>query len=75
MLSGVAEVRLQHIVSGKIVSLTATGTTMRVMDIPPGYIHSIQNVGTEPLITLFWASEVFDPENPDTFAGEIPNVL
>ena len=37
------------------------------MDIPPGYTHSIENVGAGELVTLFWASEVFDPGRPDTY--------
>ena len=37
------------------------------MDIPPGYTHSIENVGDDELVTLFWASEVFDAGKPDTF--------
>jgi UDP-2-acetamido-2,6-beta-L-arabino-hexul-4-ose reductase len=35
-----------------------------VVDIPPGYSHSIENVGSRELITLFWASEAFDPAQP-----------
>lgn len=43
-----------------------TGQELRVLDIPPGYAHSIENVGNGELIVLFWASEVFDPAHPDT---------
>ena len=34
------------------------------MDIPPGYTHSIENVGEREMIILFWASEIFDPDRP-----------
>lgn len=44
-----------------------TGSERRVLDIPVGLAHSIKNVGKEPLITLFWASEIFNPDAPDTF--------
>jgi UDP-2-acetamido-2,6-beta-L-arabino-hexul-4-ose reductase len=37
------------------------------VDIPPGYTHSIQNVGAGEMVTLFWASEIFDPDRPDTY--------
>jgi hypothetical protein len=36
--------------------------------IPPGYTHSITNTGSTELVTLFWASEPFDPGRPDTHA-------
>jgi UDP-2-acetamido-2,6-beta-L-arabino-hexul-4-ose reductase len=42
------------------------GTDFRVVDIPPGYAHSIENIGDRELVVLFWASEVFDLNNPDT---------
>jgi UDP-2-acetamido-2,6-beta-L-arabino-hexul-4-ose reductase len=44
------------------------GRDFRVVDIPPGYTHSIENIGATELITLFWASEIFDPTHPDTYA-------
>jgi len=44
------------------------GEDFRVVDIPTGFTHSIENVGPGELITLFWASEVFDPAHQDTLA-------
>ena len=39
-----------------------------VLEMPPGTAHSIQNLsGTEDLVTVIWANEPFDPENPDTY--------
>jgi UDP-2-acetamido-2,6-beta-L-arabino-hexul-4-ose reductase len=43
---------------------------LQVIDIPPGYTHSITNIGQDDLITVFWADEIFDPENPDTYYME-----
>ena len=43
----------------------------KVVDIPPGYTHSIENIGSTELVTLFWASEVFDPAEPDTYAMNV----
>jgi len=71
VLEGRAVVRLRH--DDRVVAMKVSGTDMRSIDIAPGYVHSIENVGTGDLITLFWASEVFDPENPDTYRE--PNVL
>ena len=39
---------------------------MRVVDIPPGYTHSIENIGAGELVTLFWSPEVFNPSRIDT---------
>ena len=43
------------------------GREFQVIDIPPGFTHSITNVGHGEMVTLFWASEVFDPNRPDTY--------
>jgi len=73
VLEGRAVVRLRHLLDGRVVAIKVSGMDMRPIDIAPGYVHSIENVGTGDLITLFWASEVFDPDNPDTYRE--PNVL
>ena len=52
----------------EVIEYRVSGQDFRVVDIPPGYTHSIENVGEGELVTLFWASEVFDPERPDTQA-------
>jgi UDP-2-acetamido-2,6-beta-L-arabino-hexul-4-ose reductase len=51
----------------EVLEYRVSGRDFRVLDIPPGYTHNIENIGDTELITLFWASEIFDPENPDTF--------
>ena len=33
--------------------------------------HSITNTGTDPLVTLFFADELYDPANPDTIPEEV----
>lgn len=68
VLNGEAVIRFRHVVSGDASEYRVDGRQWRVIDIPPGYTHSIENVGAGELITLFWASEVFDAERPDTNA-------
>lgn len=50
-----------------VIEYRVNGTEFRVVDIPPGYTHSIENVGEGELVTLFWANQIFDPEKPDTY--------
>lgn len=68
VLAGNAIVRFRHIQSDAVLEYHVQGEEFRVVDIPPGYTHSIENVGATELITLFWASEIFAPERPDTYA-------
>ena len=66
VVEGDAIVRFRHIENGQVIEYPVHGTDFRVVDIPPGYTHSIENVGTGELITLFWTSAIFDPSQPDT---------
>ena len=62
-------IRFRRMLTATTSSSTAwRARTYRVVDIPPGYTHSIENVGPGELVTLFWASEIFDPRSPDTIA-------
>lgn len=47
---------------------------IRIVDIPPGYTHSIENTGEREMICLFWANQVFDPGNPDTHFSDVGGV-
>jgi len=50
-----------------VIEHRVSGHEFKVVDIPPGYAHSIENVGTGEMVCLFWASEIFDPQKPDTY--------
>jgi UDP-2-acetamido-2,6-beta-L-arabino-hexul-4-ose reductase len=68
VLQGEAVIRFRHIQSGQVLEYRVSGEDFKVVDIPPGYTHSIENTGACELVTLFWASEMFDPHQPDTYA-------
>jgi UDP-2-acetamido-2,6-beta-L-arabino-hexul-4-ose reductase len=51
----------------EVIENRVSGTDFRVVDIPPGYTHSIEKVGNIDIMVLFWASEIFNPEKPDTY--------
>jgi UDP-2-acetamido-2,6-beta-L-arabino-hexul-4-ose reductase len=58
---------MRHIERSEVVEYRVRGEAFQVIDIPPGYTHSIQNIGAGDMVTLFWASEIFDPDRPDTY--------
>lgn len=66
VLQGQALIRFRHLLSSEVIEYPVRGEDFRVVDIPPGYTHSIENTGQDELVTLFWSSEVFDPSRPDT---------
>ena len=67
VMEGEAAIRFRHVEDGKVIEYRVNGREFTVVDIPPGYAHSIENVGAGELVTLFWASEIFDPAKPDVY--------
>jgi UDP-2-acetamido-2,6-beta-L-arabino-hexul-4-ose reductase len=67
VVEGSGVVRFRKIGGDEILEYPVSGEDYRVVDIPPGYTHSIENVGAGEMVTLFWASEIFDPARPDTY--------
>ncbi|MCU7850749.1 MAG: NAD-dependent epimerase/dehydratase family protein [Candidatus Thiodiazotropha sp. (ex Monitilora ramsayi)] len=71
VLQGQAEIKLRKLFSNEIISYELDGDNPSWIDIPTMHTHSITNVGKVDLITLFWADEIFDPDNPDTTFHEV----
>ena len=71
VLEGEAVVRFRRIEKDEILEYPVSGEKYQVVDIPPGYTHSIENIGKGILVTLFWASEMFNPEKPDTYFEKV----
>ena len=68
VVSGKAEIRIRPLFEDRVDTYTVSGEMPAYVDMPTLHTHSIVNIGDEPLLTLFWAHEVFDPEFPDTYA-------
>lgn len=71
VVSGKGVIRFRKVDSDKIIEYPVSGEKMEVVDIPPGYTHNIENTGDRDLVTIMWANEPFDPENPDTCYLEV----
>lgn len=71
VLKGIVSIKFRKINDDKVFEYIVSGEDMKIIDIPVGYIHSITNIGTDDSITLMWASELFNPEEPDTFFEEV----
>lgn len=78
VVSGVASIKLRKVgedAEGKpypVDEYVVSGPEMRVVEMIPGYTHSITNLSdTEDLVTVMWANESFDPGSPDTYYEEV----
>ena len=71
VVSGNGVIRFRKINEEKVYEYFVSGDKLEVVDIPVGYTHNIENLGTGDMVTLMWACEPFDPQNPDTYFLEV----
>jgi len=73
LIKGKAIIKLRNLLTNESVSYSVSDQKIEIVDIPPGYTHSIQNVGDDEMIVLFWSDEMFDPQRPDTYFERVEN--
>ena len=71
VVKGEGIIRFRQIYSDEIIEYKVSDKKLEVIDIPTGYTHNIENVGETDMVTVMWANEAFDPENPDTYYLEV----
>lgn len=71
VVSGEGQIRFRKLDTNEIIEYNVSGEKFKVVDIPTGYTHSIVNTGEKDLVTVMWANELFDQDNPDTYYVEV----
>lgn len=68
VIKGQARFKFRHMHTGQTHELVTRGEKAEIVETVPGWTHDITNIGTEDMIVMLWANEVFDRQRPDTFA-------
>lgn len=71
VVSGQGVIRFRKIGDDKIIEYYVSEDIFEVVDIPSGYVHNIENLGTKDMLTIIWANEVYDKDFPDTYLEEV----
>lgn len=72
VVSGHGLIQERRIGSDEVLCFEVSGERIEAVHMLPGYTHNIINLSdTEPLVTLMWANEPFDPTHPDTFSEPV----
>ena len=72
VVSGHGLIQERRIGSDEVWGFEVTGDKIEAVHMLPGYTHNIINLSdTEPLVTLMWANEQFDPAHPDTYGEKV----
>lgn len=71
VVKGRAEIQLRRLLHDDVVTLEVSGDRPVFVDMPTLWVHNIRNVGDDDLLTVFWADQLLDPQNPDQFPETI----
>jgi UDP-2-acetamido-2,6-beta-L-arabino-hexul-4-ose reductase len=68
VIKGKACFRFRHMFTGEFYELHTEGEQPEIVETVTGWTHDITNVGDDEMVVMLWANEIFDRENPDTYA-------
>lgn len=68
VIKGKACFKFRQIQTGEEYELVTDGEKAEIVETVPGWTHDITNIGDTEMVVMLWANEIFDRENPDTFA-------
>jgi UDP-2-acetamido-2,6-beta-L-arabino-hexul-4-ose reductase len=71
VIQGEGIIRIRDICDQQVRDYLVNDRVIRIIDIPPGCAHSLENTGSNDMITLFWASNLFDPRTPEAFSERV----
>jgi UDP-2-acetamido-2,6-beta-L-arabino-hexul-4-ose reductase len=71
VIQGKARFGFRHMASDETHEIITTSKELKIVETVPGWSHDITNIGTEEIIVMLWANEIFDPDNPDTIVHKV----
>ncbi len=71
VLQGEARFRFKHMTSGAVAEIVISGSMPQVVETIPGWVHDVTNIGSNEMIVMLWANEIFNRERPDTTCNQL----
>lgn len=71
VVEGTAKIRLRNRETNEIKEYVVSGDVPKIVEMTLNWTHNIQNIGGGEMKLLVWSNEVFNPDDPDTFAEEV----
>ena len=71
VIHGKARFGFRHVALDEMHEIVTTSKDLKIVETVPGWSHDITNIGTEDMIVMLWANEIFDPDNPDTITHKV----
>ncbi len=71
VIKGKAKISFKSIVNDDKYSFVVDDSEIKIVTIPVGYTHNIENIGDGEMILAIWCNELFDKNHPDTYYKEV----
>jgi UDP-2-acetamido-2,6-beta-L-arabino-hexul-4-ose reductase len=65
VVKGTAKITFKHVITNEKKEFIVDGNEIKIVNIPVGYTHKIENIGEDDMILVIWGNELFDPNKPD----------
>ncbi len=69
VVAGTAEIAMRRLFTTRVVRFQVAGARPVIVDAPTMWLHRLTNTGNRPVIAFFWASELYRPDDADTYPG------
>ncbi len=71
VVCGSARFAFRHILTGETYELRTASEVPQIVESVPGWAHDITNVGSDDMVVMLWANEIFDRDRPDTVVSKV----
>lgn len=71
VIKGHARFGFRNMMTNELHHLETHGDHPLIVETVPGWTHDITNIGSDEMVVMLWANEVFDRAKPDTIASQV----
>mgnify|MGYP003289818612 CR=1 FL=1 len=71
VIKGKAKISFSSVINNDKHSFIVDDSEIKIVTIPVGYTHNIENIGDGEMILAIWCNELFDKEHPDTYFKKV----
>ncbi len=71
VVEGTAKIKQRNIKTDEMEEKIVSGNEPELVEMKINWTHNIQNVGDSEMKLLIWISEIYNPDDADTFIEEV----
>ena len=71
VIKGNARFGFRQILTNEFYEIFTSGDKPKIVETVPGWTHDITNIGSDEMVVMLWANEIFDRAHPDTVAAKV----